>query len=160
LLAPLEETTRRQVPPNLSPSSKAWTSIAARSTVLVYNPAKLAKSDLPTSLMDLAAPEWKDRWGCAPGGADFQAIVAGMLANEGDTKTTEWLDGLKNNARLLQNNIATMKSANAGQIQCGVIYHYYWYRDQAGTKEGSGNTALHYFRNQDPGAFVSLSAGA
>jgi iron(III) transport system substrate-binding protein len=52
-----------------------------------------------------------------------------------------------------------MKSVNAGEIECGVIYHYYWYRDQAGTKEGSGNTALHYFRNQDPGAFVSLSAG-
>jgi iron(III) transport system substrate-binding protein len=160
LLAPLEDATRRQVPANLSPSSKAWTSIAARSTVLVYNPAKLAKADLPKSLMDLAAPEWKDRWGCAPGGADFQAIVAGMLADQGEGKTTAWLDGLQNNARVLQNNIATMKSVNAGQIQCGVIYHYYWYRDQAGTKEGSGNTALHYFRNQDPGAFVSLSAGA
>ena len=160
LLAPLEESTRSQVPANLTPSSKAWTSIAARSTVLVYNPAKLPKADLPKSLMDLADPEWKDRWGCAPGGADFQAIVAGMLAGQGEQKTTEWLGGLKDNARALQNNIATMKSVNAGEIPCGVIYHYYWYRDQAGTKEGSGNTQLHYFRNQDPGAFVSLSGGA
>jgi iron(III) transport system substrate-binding protein len=160
LLAPLDEATRRQVPANLTPSSKAWTSIAARSTVLVYNPSKLPKADLPKSLMDLAGPEWKDRWGCAPGGADFQAIVAGMLAGQGEQKTTEWLKGLKTNARALQNNIATMKSVNAGEIPCGVIYHYYWYRDQAGTEEGSGNTALHYFRNQDPGAFVSLSGGA
>ncbi|TCN41793.1 iron(III) transport system substrate-binding protein [Kribbella orskensis] len=160
LLAPLEEATRRQVPANLTPSSKAWTSIAARSTVLVYNPSKLPEADLPKSLMDLAGPEWKDRWACAPGGADFQAIVAGMLAAQGDQQTTEWLSGLKSNARALQNNIATMKSVNAGEIPCGVIYHYYWYRDQAGTKEGSGNTALHYFRNRDPGAFVSLSGGA
>jgi iron(III) transport system substrate-binding protein len=160
LLAPLDESTRSQVPANLTPSSKAWTSIAARSTVLVYNPAKLPEAELPKSLMDLAGPEWKDRWGCAPGGADFQAIVAGMLAGQGEQKTTEWLSGLKNNARALQNNIATMKSVNAGEIPCGVIYHYYWYRDQAGTKEGSGNTKLHYFRNQDPGAFVSLSGGA
>jgi iron(III) transport system substrate-binding protein len=160
LLAPLDETTRRQVPANLMPSSKAWTAIAARSTVLVYNTAKLGKEDLPRSLMDLADPRWKDRWGCAPGGADFQAIVAGMLADQGEQKTTAWLDGLKNNARALENNIATMQSVNAGEIECGVIYHYYWYRDQAGTKEGSKNTALHYFRNQDPGAFGSLSAGA
>jgi iron(III) transport system substrate-binding protein len=159
LLAPVEEGTRAQVPANLSPSSKAWLSIAARSTVLVYNPSKLAQTDLPKSLMDLAGPEWKDRWGCAPGGADFQAIVAGMLAGQGEQKTTTWLDGLKTNARPLQNNIATMKSVNAGEIPCGVIYHYYWYRDQAGTKEGSGNTQLHYFRNRDPGAFVSLSGG-
>ncbi|MEI8406485.1 MULTISPECIES: iron ABC transporter substrate-binding protein [unclassified Kribbella] len=160
LLAPVEQATRAQVPANLMPSSKAWISIAARSTVMVYNPSKLPKTDLPKSLMDLAGPEWKDRWGCAPGGADFQAIVAGMLAGQGEQKTTEWLSGLKNNARALQNNIATMKSVNAGELPCGVIYHYYWYRDQAGTKEGSGNTQLHYFRNQDPGAFVSLSGGA
>ncbi|GAB2652946.1 iron ABC transporter substrate-binding protein [Kribbella swartbergensis] len=160
LLAPLEESIRKQVPATLIPSSKAWTSIAARSTVLVYNPGKLPKAELPKSLMDLAEPEWKDRWGCAPGGADFQAIVAGMLAGQGEQKTKDWLQGLKANARALQNNIATMKSVNAGEIPCGVIYHYYWYRDQAGTKEGSGNTALHYFRNRDPGAFVSLSGGA
>lgn len=160
LLAPLEEATRRQVPPELTPSSKAWTAIAARSTVLVYNPSKLPKTELPKSLMDLAGPQWKDRWACAPGGADFQAIVAGMLAGQGEQKTKDWLGGLKGNARPLQNNIATMKAVNAGEIPCGVIYHYYWYRDQAGTKEGSGNTELHYFRNQDPGAFVSLSGGA
>ncbi|MEU4287285.1 iron ABC transporter substrate-binding protein [Kribbella sp. NPDC026596] len=159
MLAPVEDATRAQVPANLAPSSKAWISIAARSTVLVYNPSKLPEAELPESLMDLADPAWKDRWGCAPGGADFQAIVAGMLAGQGEEKTTKWLDGLKTNARALQNNIATMKSVNAGEIPCGVIYHYYWYRDQAGTKEGSGNTQLHYFRNQDPGAFVSLSAG-
>ncbi|NIK59086.1 iron ABC transporter substrate-binding protein [Kribbella shirazensis] len=160
LLAPLEDATRNQVPANLTPSSKAWTAIAARSTVLVYNPAKLPDADLPKSLMDLSGADWKDRWGCAPGGADFQAIVAGMLAGQGEQKTKDWLKGLKSNARALQNNIATMKSVNAGEIPCGVIYHYYWYRDQAGTKEGSGNTKLHYFRNQDPGAFVSLSGGA
>lgn len=157
LLAPLEEATRRQVPANLTPSSKAWTAIAARSTVLVYNPSKLPKADLPKSLMDLAAPEWKDRWGCAPGGADFQAIVAGMLAGQGEQKTKDWLGGLKDNARGLQNNIATMKSVNAGEIPCGVIYHYYWYRDQEEAGENSDSSRLHFFGKQDPGAFVSVS---
>jgi iron(III) transport system substrate-binding protein len=128
--------------------------------VLVYDKATLPEREVPTSLMDLAGPEWKDRWGCAAGGADFQSIVAGMLADQGEAKTATWLAGLKANARMLQNNIATMKSVNAGELPCGVIFHYYWYRDQAGTKEGSGNTALHYFGNQDPGAFVSLSGGA
>lgn len=159
LLAEVDPTTRRQVPQDAAPSSNAWISIAARSTVLVHNTARLAQSDVPASLMDLARPEWQDRWGCAAGGADFQSIVAGMLADQGEPATAEWLAGLKANARILQNNIATMKSVNAGEMDCGVIFHYYWYRDQAGTKEGSGNTALHYFRNSDPGAFVSLSGG-
>jgi iron(III) transport system substrate-binding protein len=60
---------------------------------------------------------------------------------------------------VFQDNIATLRAVNDGQVDGGVIYHYYWFRDQAGTKEISGNTALHYFRNQDPGAFVSISGG-
>jgi len=40
-----------------------------------------------------------------------------------------------------------------------VIYHYYYYGDQAKTGENSKNVALHYFKNHDPGAFVSISGG-
>jgi iron(III) transport system substrate-binding protein len=53
-----------------------------------------------------------------------------------------------------------MKAVNAGQVPVGIMYHYYWYRDQALTKAGSKNTKLLYFRHQDPGAFVSISGGA
>ena len=40
-----------------------------------------------------------------------------------------------------------------------VIYHYYYFGDQAKTGENSNNVELHYFSNQDPGAFVSISGG-
>ncbi len=52
-----------------------------------------------------------------------------------------------------------MKAVNAGEIPGGVIYHYYWFGDQAKTKENSKNVTLHYFKKQDPGAFVSISGG-
>jgi iron(III) transport system substrate-binding protein len=52
-----------------------------------------------------------------------------------------------------------MKAVNAGEIEGAVIYHYYYFSDQAKTGENSKNVALHYFRNQDPGAFVSVSGG-
>ncbi len=159
LLTPVDPATREQVPETLRPSSEAWISIAARSTVLIYNPSRITEAELPASLMDLADPAWAGRWGGAPGGADFQAIVAGMLSDQGEEATAAWLAALKSNATIYQNNIATMKAVNAGEVPVGVMYHYYWYRDQAGTKEGSANTALHYFGNQDPGAFVSLSGG-
>lgn len=160
LLAPVEQATRAQLREGLgAPSSGLWTPIAARSTVLVYNTTRIGEDALPASMMDLAEPEWAGRWGGAPGGADFQAIVAGMLAERGEAETAAWLRSLADNAQVYQNNIATMKAVNAGEVPVGIMYHYYWYRDQAGTKEGSANTALHYFGGQDPGAFVSLSAG-
>ncbi|MEO6626157.1 MAG: iron ABC transporter substrate-binding protein, partial [Burkholderiaceae bacterium] len=37
------------------------------------------------------------------------------------------------------------------------IYHYYYYGDQAKTGENSDKIGQHYFRNEDPGAFVSIS---
>ncbi|WP_299446852.1 iron ABC transporter substrate-binding protein [uncultured Phycicoccus sp.] len=157
LLAPVDAATIEQVGPQYVPSSKHWVGIAARSTVLVYNPSMVAEADLPASLMDLADEKYAGQWGAAAGGADFQAIVSAILAEQGEEATAEWLAALKSNAKVYQNNIATMKAVNAGQSAMGVIYHYYWYRDQALDKVSSGNTALHYFKNEDPGAFVSLS---
>jgi len=159
LLAEVDPATVAQVPTQYVPSSKQWVGIAARSTVLVYNPGLISEAQLPKSIMDLAKPEYAGRWGAAAGGADFQAIVSGILATKGEAATAAWLTALKSGAKVYQNNIATMKAVNAGQSPMGVIYHYYWYRDQALSKESSGNTKLHYFKNEDPGAFLSLSGG-
>jgi iron(III) transport system substrate-binding protein len=152
--------TVAQVGPDYAPSSKQWIGIAARSTVLVYNPSKITEAELPKSIMDLQDPKWSGKWGAAAGGADFQAIVSAIVATQGDAKAATWLKGLKDGGKIYQNNIAVMKAVNAGQVPVGIMYHYYWYRDQALTKAGSKNTKLLYFRHQDPGAFVSLSGGA
>ena len=159
LLSPVEQSTLDQVSQQYRPSSGEWVGIAARSTVLIYNPSKISEADLPASMLDLADPKWKGKWGAAPRGADFQAIVSGVLQAEGADRTETWLKGLKENAKVYQNNIATMKAVNAGEVPMGIMYHYYWYRDQALTKEGSANTKLHYFKGEDVGAFVSVSAG-
>ncbi|WP_395653379.1 iron ABC transporter substrate-binding protein [Phycicoccus elongatus] len=159
LLSPVEQSTLDQVSQQYRPSSGEWVGIAARSTVLIYNPSKISEADLPASMLDLADPKWKGKWGAAPSGADFQAIVSGVLQAEGADRTETWLKGLKENAKVYQNNIATMKAVNAGEVPMGIMYHYYWYRDQALTKEGSANTKLHFFKGEDVGAFVSVSAG-
>ncbi|MGE2712475.1 iron ABC transporter substrate-binding protein [Mycolicibacterium litorale] len=159
LFADLAPQTIEQVPAQYRPATGKWTGVAARSTVFVYNKARLQPDQLPTSLLDLQRPEWKGRWGAPPAKADFQAIVAALLQLEGEQATADWLAGMKANAVIYNDNIATLKAVNAGEVDGGVIYHYYWFRDQSKTKEISGNTALHYFKNQDPGAFVSLSGG-
>jgi iron(III) transport system substrate-binding protein len=159
LFADVGTETINQVPAQYRPASGKWTGVAARTTVFVYNKAKLQPDQLPKTLLDLQQPAWKGRWGAPPTKADFQAIVAALLQLKGEAATAQWLAGMKANAKTYNDNIATLKAVNAGEIDGGVIYHYYWFRDQAKTKEMSGNTALHYFRNQDPGAFVSLSGG-
>ena len=159
LFAPVDAATLEQVDGAYRPAHGKWLGIAARSTVFVYNPGKLAEADLPKSIMDLAAPAWKGRWAASPGGADFQAIVAAMLEQKGEAATLEWLKAMKANFTAYRGNSSVLKAVNAGQIDSGVIYHYYYFVDQAKTGENSKNTALHYFKHKDPGAFVSISGG-
>ena len=159
LFAPLDSDTLKQVPAEYRPAHGRWIGIAARSTVFVYNPAKLSEQQLPKSLMDLAKPEWKGRWAASPSGADFQAIVSAMLALKGEKATLEWLKAMKANFVAYKGNSTVMKAVNAGQIDGGVIYHYYRFVDQSKTGENSKNTQLYYVKHQDPGAFVSLSGG-
>lgn len=159
LFAPLDADTLKQVPAEFRPAHGRWIGIAARSTVFVYNPQKLNETQLPASLMDLAKPEWKGRWAASPSGADFQAIVSAMLALKGEKATLDWLKAMKTNFVAYKGNSTVMKAVNAGQIDGGVIYHYYRFVDQSKTGENSKNTQLYYFKHQDPGAFVSLSGG-
>jgi iron(III) transport system substrate-binding protein len=159
LFAGVNQDVLDQVPSQYRPSSGAWTGIAARSTVFAYNKDQLPQDQLPKSLLDLQDPAWKDRWAASPSGADFQAIVSALLELRGEDATRQWLGGMKENVRTYKGNNTVMKAVNAGEIPGGVIYHYYWFGDQAKTGENSNNVALHYFRNQDPGAFVSVSGG-
>lgn len=159
LFVPLDADTLKQVPAQFRPAHGRWIGIAARSTVFVYNPTKISAAQLPVSMMDLAKPEWKGRWAASPSGADFQAIVSAMLTLKGEKATLDWLKAMKTNFVPYKGNSTVLKAVNAGQIDGGVIYHYYYFVDQAKTGENSKNTQLHYFKHQDPGAFVSISGG-
>lgn len=159
LFAPLSAETLAEVPEAYKPSHGRWIGIAARTTVFAYNKTKLTEDKLPKSLLDLADPAWKGRWGAAPAGADFQAIVSALLALKGEEATASWLKGMKANVKPFKKNGIAMKGVNDGEVEGAIIYQYYWFGDQAKTGENSKNVALHYFRNQDPGAFVSISGG-
>lgn len=159
LFAPLPADTLAQVPENFRPSHGRWTGIAARSTVFAYDKTKLSADMLPKSMLDLADASWQGRWAASPSGADFQAIVSALLSLKGEAATAEWLKAMKTNFKPYKGNSTAMKAVNAGQVEGALIYHYYWFGDQAKTGENSHNVELYYFRNQDPGAFVSISGG-
>ena len=159
LFADVDKATVDQVPAEFRPSTNKWTGIAARSTVLVYDKAKLSADKLPKSMLDLAKPEWKGKWAASPSGADFQAIVSALLELKGEAATEEWLKGMKENFKAYKGNSTAMKAVNAGEVDAALIYHYYYYGDQSKTGENSKNVTPYYFKNQDPGAFVSVSGG-
>lgn len=153
----LDQATLDQVPDRFEPSNGLWTGFAARATVLAYNSSQLQPAQLPSSILDLAQPQWKGKVGFSPSGADFQAIVSAVVATAGEDKAQAWLKGLKDNGKVYQGNSTVMKAVNSGEISVGIIYHYYWYKDRAESGANSKNVELHHFAAGDPGAFVSVS---
>jgi iron(III) transport system substrate-binding protein len=157
LFAPVSEEALAPIPEEYVPSTKNWTGFLARSTVAMYNTEALTADDMPESILDFADPEWKGRVGFSPTGADFQAIVSAVLEAEGEAATREWLAGLAENGEELQNNLVVLQSVNEGDVDAGIAYHYYWYRDQKEAGDNSDSSALHFFGDRDPGAFLSVS---
>src|SRR5687768_8050854 len=159
LFADVNKDTIAQVPEEFRPSTGKWTGIAARPTALVYDKNKLTEDKLPKSMLDLAKPEWKGKWAASPSGADFQAIVSALVALKGEAAAGAWLKGMKENFTAYKGNSTAMKAVNSGEVEAALIYHYYYYGDQAKTGENSQNVVPYYFKNQDPGAFLSISGG-
>lgn len=157
LFAPVPQAALDNIPADYRPESGRWTGFLARSTVAMYNTDSMTEADMPESILEFAEPEWAGRVGFSPTGADFQAIVSAVLATEGEDATREWLAGLKENGEILQNNLVVMQAADAGDIDAGIAYHYYWYRDREEGGSDSDSSALHFFGDEDPGAFLSVS---
>jgi iron(III) transport system substrate-binding protein len=80
-----------------------------------------------------------------------------VLELKGEKATRAWLAGLKANGTTYDGNNVVLEAVNAGRSDVGIIYHYYWYRDQAESGASSDSSKLHFFGHQDPGAFLSVS---
>ncbi len=155
LLSKVDSSTLEEVPSEYSSPEGDWVGVAARETVMVYNPDLISKSELPASILDLAKPEWKGKLAIAPSEPDFVPIVSAIEKLEGEAAAKEWLEGFADNAKHYNDNEGIIAAVDSGQIAAGIINHYYWFEAKA--EEGSIPSKLHYFGNEDAGALVNIS---
>ncbi len=161
LLAKVDGATLAQVPARYNSASGRWVGVAARETVLIYNPKLISSSRLPASILDLAKPEWKDKLAIAPSEPDFVPIVRAVDKLDGRAATTRWLEGFAANAKRYNDNEGIVAAVEGGQVAAGVINHYYWYEQVAEVGRANVHSKLYYFGHSDPGALVNISgAGA
>jgi iron(III) transport system substrate-binding protein len=157
LLAPAPAAAVREIPADYRSPRNDWTGVAGRETVLYYNPGQTDAARLPGSLLDLASPAWKGTIGVAPATADFQSQVSAVIALEGPAKAKSWLEGIKRNARVYQNNNAVLQAVDRGQVDTGIAYQPLWYRARAESPSNTAHVRMHYFAKGDPGAFFALA---
>ena len=157
-LAELPEGVLERVDERYRDAEGRWVGTSGRTRVLVYNTDAVQEAELPTSVLELTRPEWKNRVGIAPTNASFQAFVTAMRLSLGDDATREWLVGMKENgAKTYEKNTPIVEAAAAGEIDVGLVNHYYL----ALVKEEQPDAPIanHLFEAGDAGNLVSV-AGA
>ena len=111
-----------------SPEGK-WVGLSGRARTVVYNAQTLSEADLPDSVAGFTDAQWKGRVGWAPTNGSFQAMVTAMRVLWGETQTSEWLQGMHaNDVKVYPKNTPQVAAAAAGEIDVGLVNHYYLHR--------------------------------
>jgi iron(III) transport system substrate-binding protein len=162
LLAHVDPATLAKTPSKYNSPQGDWLGVSARVSVLIYNPSLISASQLPTTALAMADPQYKGKLAIAPGETDFQPIVTSMIKQYGSARTLTWLKALKANAgsHSYPDNETITSDVNSGKVAFGVINQYYWYRLRAAIAAPHIHSQLAYFTPHDPGYVLDVSGAA
>ena len=138
-------------------STLVWVGISGRAGTVVYNTDTLTPNDLPDDLEGFTDLKWKGRLGWAPTNASFQTMVTAMRSMWGDQRTVQWLENIQaNDPKVYPKNTPIVSAAASGEIDVGLVNHYYLHRFLA--EQGDSFSARNYHTPAGgPGAIVMVS---
>lgn len=157
-LLELDDETLGLVPEQLRSPNGDWVGLSGRARVAVYNTNVLTEDDLPDSILGFTDPEWSGRVGWAPTNASFQDHVTAMRSLIGEDATRAWLQGMLDNGAVpYENNRAVLQGIADGEIDAGLVNHYYLYGALA--EDPSFPVANKFYSGDEVSALVNI-AGA
>ena len=162
LLAKVDPATLARIPARYNSPQGDWVGVSARVSVLVYNPRLIPRSQLPTSVLELASPRFRGKLAIAPSETDFQPIVTSVLRRYGRAEALRWLAGIKANAagHVYPDNETIAANVNRGVAAFGVVNQYYWYRMRAEIGASNIHSQIATFAPGDPGYVIDVSGAA
>ncbi len=160
LLVPVQASTLAAVPRESSSKRGDWVGVSARVSELVYNTSQMRAGEVPTSVLQLAAPNFKGKVGFAPSETDFQPIVTSIAKLRGRPAAEAFLEGMKQNSKVYPDNETVVAQVNNGESTIGPINHYYWYRLRREQGEGGMHSKLAPYAHGDPGNLINVSGAA
>jgi iron(III) transport system substrate-binding protein len=157
-LRPLPTDLTSRVPERFRADDGAWVGVTGRARVIVHNTRRVPAAQVPDSVFALTEPRWRDRVGYAPTNASFQSFVTAMRVLAGEERTERWLrDLLANEPVAYANNVQVLEAVERGEVDLGLINHYYWFEKRAEVGEEELATRVAFLAADDPGALVNIS---
>ncbi|MFP5364039.1 MAG: iron ABC transporter substrate-binding protein [Thermoleophilia bacterium] len=131
LLLELPADILAKVPQAFRSQSGAWVGVTGRARVIAYG-EDVEQSELPASPLELTEEKWKGRVGWAPRNASMQGYVTALRLVEGEDVARKWLEGMvANDVQTYDSNIPIRDAIAKGEIDLGLINHYYVAEAQA-----------------------------
>jgi iron(III) transport system substrate-binding protein len=135
-----------------------WIGISGRARTIAYNVNLVKESELPASIWELTDEKWRDKIGWAPTNGSFQSFVTAMRVTEGEAKTKQWLEGIKNNnPQVYNNNTTTVEGVGRGEVHLGLVNNYYLSRFKS---EDPNFPVAHHYTSGDVGSMINVAGVA
>ena len=146
-----------RVPERFSDTDGRWVGVSGRVRTIVYDSTLLTPADLPATEDGLIGSEWEGLVGIAPANGSFLAFVAAKILLDGEEATLAWLEGMAANGSPAYSNNSSIVSAVAdGQLDSGLVNHYYLLRR---LKEQPETSAANYFFPEPTAGSLLMPAG-
>ena len=157
LLLKLPADILAKVPRRFQSGGGFWVGTTGRSRVIAYGP-KVKRSELPDSPLQLTGKKWKGRVGWAPTNASLQGYITALRLVEGENVAKQWLEGMvANDVQVYDSNIPVRDAIAKGEIDLGLINHYYVAEAQA---EDPNYPVKVHFPTKDLGSLVNTAGVA
>ena len=134
-----------------------WVGTSGRSRSLVVDTRDVTDAELPSTIYGLADEKFRGRLGLAPTNSSFIAMITCMIELDGEEKVAEWLANINAlDYTEYPKNSPQVAAADAGELDIGMINHYYTLRVLA---ENGDSPVKNVYLDGGCGAMV-MPAGA
>ena len=134
-----------------------WVGTSGRSRSLVIDTRDVSDAEMPSDIYGLADEKFRNRLGLAPTNSSFIAMIACMIESDGEEKVLEWLTAINGLGYTeYPKNSPQVAAADAGELDIGMINHYYTLRVVA---ENGDSPVKNVYLDGGCGAMV-MPAGA
>jgi iron(III) transport system substrate-binding protein len=158
LLSTLPESVTTLVPEQYRAVNDTWTGVTGRARVIAYDAESVPADQVPQSVFELTDEKWRGQVAIAPTNGSFQAFVTAMRVTQGDDVTKDWLTGLVNNdVQKYEKNGLILDAVDSGQVQLGLINHYYWYEKAAEVGQENMRAQVGFMAPKDPGSLINVA---
>ncbi len=148
-----------RIPAQFQADDGSWLGLSGRVRVVVYNPNLVASA--PDTIEEVVAGEYAGgKIGFAPTNASWQSFVTGLRVLWGEDRARQWLEQFAAQDPVpYEGNTQIRDAVDAGEIEIGLINHYYLYELIAEKGEANVTARNQFMAPGDPGGLVN-TAGA